>query len=327
MATIESRGAYQWRVKIRRRGYPIQTRTFETKAAAERYAREIESEMDRGVFVSRTEAENTTLSELLNRYLEEVTAKKKGAHAESYRIRALLRHSLAFRIVATIRGSDIAAYRDERLATVTPPTVKRELVILGHLFETARKEWGIHVDNPVRMVRPPASAKPRERRLQGKEEEKLLKACGKARNPYLAPIVRLAIETGMRRSELVKLHWEHVDIKRRTAHLPDTKNNEPRTVPLSTAAVQALKALPRAINGQVFPGITTEAVKLAFARAIARAGIEGLRFHDLRHEATSRLFERGLNIMEVSAITGHKDLSMLKRYTHLRAEDLAKKLG
>ena len=108
---------------------------------------------------------------------------------------------------------------------------------------------------------------------------------------------------------------------------PDTKNGEARTVPLSTTAVAVLRALPRALHGDLFPGVTTEAVKRSYMRAIRRAGIEGLRFHDLRHEATTRLFEKGLNIMEVASITGHKDLRMLRRYTHLKAEDLAQKLG
>ena len=123
------------------------------------------------------------------------------------------------------------------------------------------------------------------------------------------------------------LRWENVDLTRRIAHLPDTKNGEARTVPLSSTSVGVLRALPRSLHGEVFPGLTAEAVKRAFARATRRAGIEGLHFHDLRHEATTRLFERGLNIMEVATITGHKDLRMLRRYTHLKAEDLAKKLG
>jgi integrase len=137
----------------------------------------------------------------------------------------------------------------------------------------------------------------------------------------------LAIETAMRQSELVGMHWEHVDLTRRTVFLPDTKNGDSRSVPLSTVAVGVLIDLPRGIRGDLFPGLTTEAIKQAFVRATGRAGIVDLRFHDLRHEATTRLFERGLNIMEVSAITGHKDLSMLRRYTHLKAEDLAKKLA
>ena len=333
MATFRKRGPYQWQAQVRRQGHPPQTKTFETKAAAEAWARATECEIDQGVFVSRAEAESTTLGELLNRYLTEITPSKKGAEPESARIRSLLRHPLADRYLASIRGVDMARYRDERLKKVVPATVKRDLVILSHLFEVARKEWGLYVQNPVRDIKVPRHSKARDRRLQtgsggaGGEERRLLNACLEARNAYLLPIVRLALETAMRQGELVGLRWEHVDLTRRIAHLPDTKNGEPRTVPLSSAAVDILRALPRGLHGQVFPGLTPEAVKRAFARATRRAGIEDLRFHDLRHEATTRLFERGLNIMEVATITGHKDLRMLRRYTHLKAEELARKLG
>ena len=242
-ATLEKRGPNQWRVKIRRRGYPLETRTFETKATAERYVRRIEREMDEGVFVSHREAESTTLGELLERYLEEVTPKKKGADLEIYRIRALLRHPLAARFLASIRVADIASYRDERLKVVASATVKRDLVILGHLFETARKDWGLPIENPVRMVRSPAHAKSRDRRFFAGEEKRLLTECRASRNPFLEPVVRLALETAMRRSELVRLRWEHIDLERRTAHLPDTKNDEARTIPLSTVAIESLRPL------------------------------------------------------------------------------------
>ncbi len=327
MATFRKRGAYQWQAQVRKKGQPLQTKTFETRALAEQWARAIEVEMDKGVFISRAEAESTTLKELLERYLEEITPLKKGAASETNRARALIRLPLARRYVAGIRGVDIARYRDERLRKVTPSTVKRDLVLLGHVFEVARKEWGIHVHNPVRDIRLPADNRPRDRRLQAGEEARLLEACREARNPWLLPIVQLALETAMRQGELIRLHWEHIDLNRRTAHLPDTKNGEARTVPLSTTAVRVLRTLPRSLHGPVFPGVTTEAIKRAYIRAVRRAGIENLRFHDLRHEATTRLFEKGLNIMEVASVTGHKDLRMLRRYTHLKAEDLARKLG
>lgn len=332
MATYRKRGPYQWQAQIRKKGYHLQTKTFDTKAAAETWARATEYEMDQGLFVSRAEAESTTLGELLQRYLEDVTPLKKGAASETSRIRALLRHKLANRYVASIRGVDIARYRDERLKKVSPGTAKRDLVILSHLFEVARKEWGIHVYNPVRDIKLPPHAKARDRRLrpgeEGTEDEetRLLAACHEARNPFLLPIVRLALETAMRQGELVSLRWEHIDLTRQIAHLPDTKNGESRTVPLSSIAVSVLRPLSRG-TCHVFPGLTTEAVKRAYIRAVRRANIENLRFHDLRHEATTRLFEKGLNIMEVASITGHKDLRMLRRYTHLKAEDLAKKLG
>lgn len=185
----------------------------------------------------------------------------------------------------------------------------------------------------MRDIRLPPHTKARDRRLQpggnGAEDEetRLLAACRAARNPFLLPIVRLALETAMRRSELVRLRWEHIDLNRQIARLPDTKNGEARTVPLSSIAVRVLRALPRSLHGQVFPGLTGEAVKRAYIRAVRRGGIADLRFHDLRHEAITRLFEKGLNIMEVASITGHRDLRMLRRYTYLKAEDLAMKLG
>jgi len=327
VATFRKRGAYQWQAQVRKKGQPLQTKTFETRALAEQWARTIEVEMDKGMFISRAEAESTTLKELLERYLTEVTPLKKGAASETNRLRALMRLPLARRYVAGIRGMDIARFRDERLRNVTPSTVKRDLVLLGHVFEVARKEWGIYVHNPVRDIRLPADNRPRDRRLQAGEETRLLAACGEARNPWLLPIVQLALETAMRQGELIRLRWEHIDLNRRTAHLPDTKNGEARTVPLSTTAVRVLRTLPRSLHGQAFTGVTTEAIKRAYIRAVRRACIENLRFHDLRHEATTRLFEKGLNIMEVASITGHKDLRMLRRYTHLKAEDLARKLG
>lgn len=333
MATFRKRGPYQWQAQVRKKGHPLQSKTFDTRAAAETWACAIEVEMDKGVFVSRAEAESTTLKELLERYLTEVTPLKKGAAPETIRLRAFMKHPLARRFVAGIRGVDIARYRDERLRKVSSATVKRDLVILGHVFEVARKEWGIHIHNPVRDIKLPANGRARDRRLQpgqdGKEgeEDRLVKACRKARNPFLVPIVRLALETAMRQGELICLRWEHIDLTRRIAHLPDTKNGESRTVPLSTTAINVLRSLPRSLHGQVFPCLTTEAIKRSYIRAVRRAGIEDLRFHDLRHEATTRLFEKGLNIMEVASITGHKDLRMLRRYTHLKAEDLARKLG
>ena len=130
----------------------------------------------------------------------------------------------------------------------------------------------------------------------------------------------------MRRGEIAQLEWQHVDFKKCTALLPDTKNGEKRTIPLNSKCLAILKLLPRNINGRVF-NMTPHAISYAFIRACKRAKLNGLHFHDIRHEAITRFFEIGLNVMEVSSISGHKTLQMLKRYTHLRAEELAKKLG
>ena len=326
MATIRKRGPYQWQAQIRKAGYPQQSKTFESRAEAEAWGRALESEMDRGVFVSRTEAEQTTLGEGLERYLREVTPTKKGADQEEGKIRRWQARDLARRPLASIRGADLAAFRDQRLAEGRSPyTVKHDLDVISHLFTVAVREWGMEsLRNPVSYIRKPKLPQGRDRRLRGDEESRLLDA---ADTPY-REVITLAIETAMRAGELRSLKWSNIDLEARTALLPDTKNGERRTVPLSSRAVEVLGSLaPHADGDDLFPNMTTANLSYRFRTLCRNVGVEGLRFHDLRHEATSRLFELGLNPMEVAAITGHKTLAMLKRYTHLRAEDLAVKLG
>ena len=189
-------------------------------------------------------------------------------------------------------------------------TVRLHLAILSHLYKVARTEWGMSsLANPVGLVRKPRLPQGRDRRLQGDEESRLLAECSKAQNPWLLPVFRFAIETAMRAGEILQtkgttdretgkraiqttgLLWSNVDLNKRTANLPLTKNGTARTVPLSSVAVNVLQGLPRTLDGRVF-GTTYEAIHLSFVRACKRAGIENLRFHDLRHEATSRFFEK-----------------------------------
>jgi integrase len=230
--------------------------------------------------------------------------------------------------MSALTSSLLAAYRDERLKVVSGATVNREFSVLSHAIDTARREWDVYLPtNPCTLVRRPPQGRPRDRRLQGDEEQRLLAACRGARNKWLAHCVALAIETGMRRGELLGLLWDNVDLERRTAFLPVTKNGESRGVPLSSRAVAVLRGLPAASSGRVFGELTPLALRQSFNRATRRAGITGLRLHDLRHEATSRFFEKGLNVMEVASVTGHKTLQMLKRYTHLSVTDLATRLG
>ncbi len=348
MATIRKRpgpnGRTVWQVRVLIKPYPPQYRTFDKKAEADAWAASIRSKMKSGAWLERKEVEGTTLSNLLQRYLDKVTPNKKGAAPEAYRINALLRDPIAGMSLAAIRGVDIAGWRDARLKKVAPATVTRDLTILSHVYEVARKEWNLALDNPCRDVRRPTAPKARERRLMIGEEKHLLGACGVSGNTWLRPFVVLALETCMRRSELLALRWEHMDLKHRTARLLDSKNDEGRGIPLSLRAIEALKSLPRSTSGAVFP-TTAEAIKLSWQRAKARARsnyetecrnsrtkpgdelFRDLHFHDLRHEAISRLFEgTDLDVMEIARITGHRTLSMLSRYTHLRAHYLVQRL-
>ena len=326
MATIRKRGEGQYHVQVRKRGYPTQTKTFSKEADARRWATIIESEMERGVFVSRTEAEATLVKDILQRYKTEVLPTKRSEQSDKSRIKTLLETFGDYRL-ASLTSAHVAKFRDSRLQIVGPQSVIHEINLLNRVLKSATMDWGIALPGglPTSQVRKPTKPRGRERRVNEAEIEKILIA---TESVELKTIVILAIETGMRRNELASLFWEHIDLKKQTAHLPKTKTDVPRTIPLSKNAVAALKTFSNKKEGKVF-SLQGESMSQAFERACEphRANIEGVRFHDLRHEATSRLFEKGLNVMEVAAITGHKTLDMLKRYTHLRAEDLAKKLN
>lgn len=349
MASFRKRGDLQWQARILRKGYPAQTKTFNTRAEAEAWARVIESEIDRGNFVSRTEAESTTLLTCIERYMREVSIHKRGTQ-ELYLAKTWMATPLASRVMASIRGSDLAALRDTWLKKLKPATVLRRLAFISHVFSVARKEWGMEsISNPVELIRKPQPNNARTRRLDdhGDVEVRGLSAHEldciiAALNSDLMPvIVELAVETAMRRSEIAGMQWEHVDLKRRFVHLPETKNGSARDVPLSPRALALLESRKRNF-GPVFE-LRADAITRAFDRARQRARkqyesdcaalgeeadprfLTDLRFHDLRHEATSRLAAI-FPMHELTKITGHKDPRMLMRYYHPRAEDLALKL-
>ncbi len=336
MATITRRGDMQWQAKVRVKGYAPVSKTFILRDDAELWGKTVESEMGRGVFVDRSEAEGTTLYDALERYEREVSMLKKGYDQEKWRIRSWRADPLAKRSLASLRGVDFSKWRDARLKIVSPATVRLDLALISHLFAYSAKEWGINVTNPVQSIRMPKVNNARERQFVGTEEKYLLYAladsgAGKRSNYWMHALVTLALETAMRQSELLSLEWDKVYLDKgflraRGVEGRSTKNEDAyRDVPLSQRARSVLAAMPRSIGGRVFP-TTQSAVKQAFARACVRAGIEDFHFHDLRHEATSRLAER-LQLHELMKVTGHKDTRMLARYYHPRAEDMAKKLG
>lgn len=310
-----------WQVRVTRKGFPQQNKMFRTRREAETWASTVESQILRGSWIDTAEADSTTLAEALDRYGKEVSILKKSGKIELYRIGNLKTDKISKLYLSQIRGADLAEYRDRRLAEgLSVSSVRLELAIISNLYTVATKEWRMEsLRNPVLAVRKPSPGKARDRRLSAIEEKKLLAECATP----LKAIVLFALETGMRRGEIRKLLWKDVNFEKCIAQLFDTKNGEDRFIPLSSRAIAVLKALPRDAGEKVFPGAD---ISHSFAAACKRAGIEDLRFHDLRHEATSRLFEKGLNPMQAAAITGHKTLQMLKRYTHLKAEDLAKLL-
>ena len=326
MASIRKRNG-RWQVQIRRTGHLSLNRSFIQKINAVRWIREMEIDLDQNGLVSKGyKLLDMKFSQILCRYRDEIIIHKKSAESESYFIGCLLKHEISKYPIKHLTRELFTNYRDERLKEVKCSTVSRQFSIIRHALTIAKREWGLPIrENPAANIKMPSKNKGRNRRLNTKELDILLDGCSRSRVSWLSPLIQLAIETGMRRGELINIQSEHVDLDLRTLYIPHTKTGEPRTIPLSSHAVHLLSNLIKNEEVRIFP-ITGNAIRMAWGRLKNRVGITDLHFHDLRHEATSRFFEKGLNVMEVATITGHKDLRMLQRYTHLRAEDLAKKL-
>ena len=337
MATIRKRGL-RWQAQIRRHGHPPLAKTFLTKDDALRWSRSQERRIDLGemITLSQTSHDLKTLSDLIARYQKEVSVLKRSK-SDEFHFRQVNRHPVAKLTVASLTATAIAGFRDHRLKSVSGSTVRKELTLLGHVLTIAKNEWGVQPpSDPVGAVRKPKSASGRDRRVTPEQIASILGSLQQTKNPIVKRVFLFALATGMRRGEVLSLTWDHVDLEKRTAFLTTTKNGEARQVPLSPAALALLAetqgAAQRAPEGTVDPScgpvfpITANAFRLSWERVKRRAGVEGLRFHDLRHEAISRFFEMGLSLPEVSLISGHKDPRMLLRYTHLKAESVAKRL-
>ncbi|MEY4155652.1 MAG: hypothetical protein RJB64_373 [Pseudomonadota bacterium] len=301
MASFRKR-AGRWQARITRKGHPDLTKTFASKDDALRWARAIEREIDTGSFLPRQCPVDLTLSDIIKRYVNEVVPRLRGACTETVRLKTIDRH-LGRYMLTSLTSAVVAKYRDQRLEQVTASTALRELQTLSAMLTVAQREWQLVAGNPVQGIRKPSPNRPRERRIGAEEETRLMAALTPAdrqeggrwskgtRNIWLKPFVQLALETAMRRGELLALRWEDIDLEKRTAFLPMTKNGTARTVPLTAIANEVLLGLPRSISGRVFP-LTANAIRQAWERVRLNADLADLHLHDLRHEATSRLSER-----------------------------------
>lgn len=339
MATITNRGEFQWRAEIRRKGQKI-SKTFFYKNDAEIWARKAESEIDRGIFINTNEAERTTLTQVINRYKDEELPRLKAQTQEKSRLN-IIDKMIGNKIVATITSSTIIKFRNERLKTIAENSVNREVTTIKRLLSFANDDCKITLPQGVPSVKKLTVDDARERRVSDAEIEAIITSTS---STELAHIIKLALYTAMRRGEISNLMRRNIDFSVPSAKLIETKNGKNRIAPLMPAAAELLKALPARIDGFVF-GLRDRQVTQAFERARDRARalyvkecelnnaksdenfLVDLRFHDLRHEATSRLAVLLPNVIELSRVTGHADLKMLSRYYQISVVDLAKKLS
>lgn len=360
MATFEQRESGYWQAKVRKKGYPPQSKTFRTKTEAQEWAKQVEASIYRGEYKDTRTAANTTLKQVLEYYRDNNIQKNKGEAVDRLRIDLLLRTELARYSMSALGHDVIEAWCNKyiRENKVKGSTVNRYLNLLSAAINVGIKKMKLNIENPVKQVERPANPEHRDRRLFGEEERRLIDALSVSeriggrftgpQNIWLRPLVEFALETAMRRSELLGLEWQYVDKSRRIAHIPDTKIGKgeeapvSRDVPLSKRALEILEALPRDIGGKVFP-ISADAVKKAFTRAVERARkvyevecseaeetplakmLVDLHFHDLRHEATSRL-AKVYDIRQLAKVGGWRDLNTLARYYNPTAEELVERM-
>ena len=315
----------RWQARVQRKGQKDLAKSFINKPDAEKWARSVEIEIDRGTYINTDYAQKTLFKEILQKYLDDVAPNMRSADNQIIRVRKLMKHPIAEVNMAHLSPKHMADYRDERLKVIKPNTVIRELAILSSVINHARHEWGLNIINPVTMIKKPSSTLGRDRILNDEELDRLFIQLEKI-SPWYKPLAEFALETAMRRGELMSLLWVNVNFDKSVAFLPLTKNGDSRYVPLSMKAIKILKLLPRDIEGRVFP-LNKSSVSVLFLRAARRAKISDIHFHDLRHMALTNLSVKFTNILELASISGHRELKMLQRYVHIKAEDLVQKLG
>ena len=340
MASIEKRitddGKTAYRVKVRIKGFPAQTATFERVTDAKKWAQNTESAIRENRHFKTSEAKRRTLAEMLERYSRDVLPTKPKSARDQQRQLDWWKSEIGSYALADVTPALIAEYRDKLAKGITvrtkkprnPATVNRYMAALSVAFTTAVKEWGWVDDSPMRKVSKGKESRGRVRFLSDDERVRLLKACKESPHASLYPVVVLALSTGMRAGEIMGLTWDVVDLNRGRAILHETKNGERRAVAITGHALEQIKELAkvrRIDSNLLFPskestpqkpqkGMDLRAPWLA---ALKSAGIDDFKFHDLRHSAASYLAMNGASLAEIAEVLGHKTLQMVKRYAHL----------
>ena len=325
MASLRKRNN-RWEVRVRRIGQPTQTKTFTLKSDATQWAREAEIALEKGELLHKPTVSPITLENAVKQYLDEVAIHHKGAASERYRLWAMVNRLGKTKPITAITSKDIASYKVERQKEVTSASVRRELNLLSSLFETAQNEWGIiDINNPIAAVKRPSDSVARDRRLTPLEREQLLSESLRRGSHDLYLAILIALNTGMRQGEILKLKWGDIDFERDQITVRDTKNGSNRVIVLSSALKKELLNVQR--SDEKILTISASGLQQAFRKLTKRLQICNLRFHDLRHEAISSFFEVGLSVPEVQLMSGHRTLDQLMRYSHSSLQNIQFKLG
>jgi integrase len=330
MGTIRKRGA-GWRAEVRKGEFYQSKDGFETRGAAKLWIATLESRLAANRQFVRNQPH--TLADAFERYATDVSTTKKGERWEVVRLRKIARHPIAQIKLGELAPSHLARWRDEQLKILAPASVSRELGLMRSVLEIARREWGWVEINAAKDVRKPPGPKHRQRRVSKAEIQAILinlehreGVTARLKRQIAAVAFLFALETAMRKSEILSLTWASVDLDTRVATLRDSKNSDRREVPLSARAIALIEMMDEAREPEqsifrVAPGTLDG----AFRDAVRDCAITDLHFHDARHEACTRLAEK-LSVMELAAVIGHRDLKSLMIYYNPTGAELARKL-
>ena len=333
---IKKNGKKSYFVRIRMKGKPEATASFERLTDARLWASSTETEIREGRYTKSTEAQRHTLSDLVDRYIRDVLPRKPKIRAEYTLQLKWWANQIGDVLLSDLTPSLISEHRDllcckitNRKSIISNSRVNRYMSALSSTISTAVREWEWMEDNPLRKISKLKEPRGRVRYLTNEERESLLTACKESHNTDLYLTVILAISTGGRRAEIWGLRWKCVDLKNGFITFEETKNDEPRSVPLAGHAFELMmerSKVPRIDTDLVFPSPKNPQNRFDFRRpfqiALKDAQIEDFRWHDLRHCAASYLVMAGVDMRTVAEILGHKTMQMTQRYTHLSPEHL-----
>jgi integrase len=326
MATIRRRNN-KWQVIIRKDNFKITYKTFSLKEDAVRWARETEVKIERGLYQDLTLSKTTKLKDVLAQYRDRVSVNKKGHDQERYKINKIIRSDIADKTLSQLTPLILFEFIEQQKKLYTASTINKSITIINLALNFAERFLGVSLNkNPFKFIKRLKESQFVGQVIEPHEEELLLKHAESSKLYWLKTAIILGIDCGLRRGEIFKLKAEDINYKNNTAVLKDTKNGETREIGISSRAIQDLKKLPVSIDGKLFPCKRLDTFTFYYKQLQRWSGVNK-RFHDTRHTFASRKATSGWSITEIAAQGGWKQLQVLKRYTHIKAEYLAKKMN
>ena len=326
MASIYKRNG-KWRVEIRKKGSKGIHKSFIVKDDAIRFARDTEVKIEQGLYQDLTLAKTTKLKDVLAQYRDRVSVNKKGYEQERYKINKIIRSDISDKTLSELTSLVLFEYIEQQKKLYTASTVNKSITIINLALNFAERFLGIGLNkNPLKFIKRLKEAQFVGQVIEPHEEALLLKHAEFSKLYWLKTAIILGIDCGLRRGEILKLKTEDINFKNNTAVLRDTKNGETREIGLSQRVIQEIKKLPITIDGKLFPCKRLDTFTFYY-RQLQRWSEVNKRFHDTRHTFASRKATQGWSITEIAAQGGWKQLQVLKRYTHIKAEYLAKKMN